>query len=102
MGSRPVRVGNAAFDNLQLDIYGELMDSVYLYYKYGSPMGDDAWTNLARLMDWLSANWHRPDEGLWEVRGGRQAVGFLRMMGWVGLGPALPLATQRSLPAPPP
>src|SRR5262249_57878946 len=57
MGSRPVRIGNAAFENLQLDIYGELMDSVYLYDKYGSPMGYDAWTSVVRLMDWLSANW---------------------------------------------
>src|SRR5437867_981996 len=100
MGSRPVRVGNAAFDNLQLDIYGELMDSVYLYDKYGSPMGYDAWTNLVRLMDWLSANWHRPDEGIWEVRGGRQEFVFSRMMCWVAFDRAIRLATKRSFPAP--
>ena len=100
MGSRPVRVGNAAFDNLHLDIYGELMDSVYLYDKYGSPMGYDAWTNLVRLMDWLSANWHRPDEGIWEVRGGRQEFVFSRMMCWVAFDRAIRLATKRSFPAP--
>src|SRR5437773_6127636 len=94
MGSSPVRIGNAAFDNLQLDIYGELMDSVYLYDKYGSPMGYDAWTNLVRLMDWLSANWHRPDEGIWEVRGGRQEFVFSRMMCWVAFDRAIRLATS--------
>ena len=100
MGSRPVRVGNAAFDNLQLDIYGELMDSVYLYDKYGSPMGYDAWTNVVRLMDWLSANWRRPDEGIWEVRGGRQEFLFSRVMCWVAFDRAIRLATKRSFPAP--
>src|SRR6266850_21423 len=78
MGSRPVRVGNAAFDNLQLDIYGELMDSIYLYDKYGSPIGYDDWTNIVRLMDWVCANWRQPDEGIWEVRGGRQEFLFSR------------------------
>jgi GH15 family glucan-1,4-alpha-glucosidase len=100
MGSRPVRVGNAAFDNLQLDIYGELMDSVYLYDKYGSPMGYDAWTNVVRLMEWLSANWHRPDESIWEVRGGRQEFLFSRVMCWVAFDRAIRLATKRSFPAP--
>ena len=100
MGSRPVRVGNAAFDNLQLDIYGELMDSVYLYDKYGSPMGYDAWTNLVRLLDWLSANWRRPDESIWEVRGGRQEFLFSRVMCWVAFDRAIRLATKRSFPAP--
>jgi len=100
MGSRPVRIGNAAFDNLQLDIYGELMDSVYLYDKYGSPMGYDAWTDIVRLMDWLSANWQRPDESIWEVRGGRQEFVFSRMMCWVAFDRAIRLATKRSFPAP--
>jgi GH15 family glucan-1,4-alpha-glucosidase len=72
MGSGPVRIGNAAFDHLQLDIYGELMDSIYLYDKYGSPIGYDTWINVARLIEWVCANWRRPDEGIWEVRGGRQ------------------------------
>ena len=100
MGSRPVRVGNAAVDNLQLDIYGELMDSVYLYDKYGSPMGYDAWTSIVRLMDWLSANWRRPDESIWEVRGGRQEFLYSRVMCWVAFDRAIRLATKRSFPAP--
>ena len=100
MGSSPVRIGNAAFNNLQLDIYGELMDSVYLYDKYGSPIGYDAWTNVVRLTDWVCANWRRPDEGIWEVRGGRQEFLYSRVMCWVAVDRAIRLATKRSFPAP--
>src|SRR5262245_21695399 len=100
MGSSPVRVGNAAFDNLQLDIYGELMDSVYLYDKYGSPMGYDAWTSVVRTIDWVCLNWRQPDEGIWEVRGGRQEFLYSRVMCWVALDRAIRLATKRSFPAP--
>src|SRR5262249_49684521 len=100
MGSRPVRVGNAAFNHLQLDIYGELMDSIYLYDKYGSPIGYDAWTNSVRLIDWVCANWQRPDESIWEVRGGRQEFLFSRVMCWVAVDRAIRLASKRSFPAP--
>jgi len=100
MGSGPVRIGNAAFDHLQLDIYGELMDSIYLYDKYGSPIGYDTWTNVARLIEWVCANWRRPDEGIWEVRGGRQEFLFSRVMCWVAVDRAIRLATKRSFPAP--
>ena len=68
MGSRPVRIGNAAYDHLQLDIYGELLDAIYLYDKYGSPLGHDDWTNVVRLIEWVRANWQQPDEGIWEIR----------------------------------
>jgi len=100
MGSRPVRTGNAAFKHLQLDIYGELMDSVYLYDKYGSPIGYDAWSNVVRLVDWVCANWRQPDEGIWEVRGGRQEFLYSRVMCWVAIDRAIRLATKRSFPAP--
>src|SRR5262249_26301899 len=100
MASRPVRIGNAAFKNLQLDIYGELIDSVYLYDKYGSPIGYDGWTNVARLVDWVCANWRQPDEGIWEVRGGRQEFLYSRVMCWVAIDRAIRLATKRSAPAP--
>ncbi len=100
MGSRPVRIGNAAFANLQLDIYGELMDSVYLYDKYGSPIGYDAWTNIVRLIEWVCANWQQPDEGIWEVRGGRQEFLYSRVMCWVAIDRAIRLALKRSFPAP--
>jgi len=99
MGSGPVRIGNAAVDHLQLDIYGELMDSIYLYDKYGSPIGYDTWTNVVRLIEWVCTNWRRPDEGIWEVRGGQQEFLFSRVMCWVAIDRAIRLATKRSFPA---
>jgi GH15 family glucan-1,4-alpha-glucosidase len=72
--SSPVRIGNAASTQLQLDIYGELMDSVYLYNKYGEPISYDLWKTLVRSVDWICDNWRKPDEGIWEVRGGAQRV----------------------------
>ncbi len=100
MGSRPVRVGNAAHTHLQLDIYGALMDSVYLYDKYGSPIGHDAWMNIARLIDWVSEHWRERDESIWEVRGGRQEFLYSRVMCWVALDRAMRLANKRSFPVP--
>ena len=98
-GSRPVRVGNSAHHQLQLDIFGELMDSVYLYNKYGSPISHDLWTQLRRLIDWVATNWRKADEGIWEVRGGRQQFVFSKLMCWVALDRALRLADDRSFPA---
>jgi GH15 family glucan-1,4-alpha-glucosidase len=100
MGSRPVRIGNAAHTHLQLDIYGALMDSVYLYDKYGSPIGHDAWMNIARLIDWVSEHWRERDESIWEVRGGRQEFLHSRVMCWVAIDRAMRLANKRSFPAP--
>ena len=99
MNSKPVRIGNGAYDQLQLDIYGELMDSVYLYSKYASPLSYDQWTYLRQLMDWLCENWQMPDSGLWESRAGNQHYVYSRMMIWVALDRALRLARQRGLPA---
>jgi len=98
-GSRPVRIGNAAYNQLQLDIYGELMDSVYLYNKYGSPISYDLWTHLRQLTNWVCDNWHQKDEGIWEVRGGRQHFVYSKLMCWVALDRALRLADKRSFPA---
>jgi len=99
-GTKPVRVGNAAHQQLQLDIYGELMDSVYLYDKYGKPISYDLWKNLVRLMDWLDEHWQQPDNGIWEVRGGQRDFLYSRLMSWVAFDRALRLARKRSLPAP--
>ncbi len=99
-GSKPVRIGNAAAGQLQLDIYGELMDSVYLYNKYGTPIGYDTWTQIERMLNWVVKNWDRPDDGIWEVRGGRHQFVFSKMMCWVALDRALRLAEKRSFPAP--
>jgi GH15 family glucan-1,4-alpha-glucosidase len=97
-GSKPVRVGNAAVDQLQLDIYGELMDAVYLYDKYATPIPYDSWTYLRRMIDWVAENWKRPDEGIWEVRGGPQQFVYSKVQCWVALDRALRLAEKRSLP----
>ena len=98
-GSRPVRIGNAAYRQLQLDISGELMDSVYLYNKYGAPISFDLWTDLHRLIDWVCANWQRPDFGIWEVRGGPHHFVYSKLMCWVALDRAVRLADKRSFPA---
>ncbi len=100
MGSRPVRIGNAAYTHLQLDIYGELLDSVYLYDKYGSPIPHDGWTNVVRLIDWVCEHWREADEGIWEVRGGRHEFLYSRVMCWVAIDRAIRLAAKRSFPAP--
>ena len=98
-GSRPVRIGNAASKQLQLDIYGELMDAVYLHNKYVAPVGYDNWTRLRGLIDWLCDNWNREDEGIWEVRGGRRQFVYSKVMSWVAIDRTLRLAEKRSFPA---
>lgn len=98
-GSMPVRIGNGAYDQLQLDIYGELMDAVYLYNKYGAPISYDTWLSLRRLVDWVCDNWQRKDEGIWEVRGGQQHFVYSKLMCWVALDRGLRLADKRSFPA---
>ena len=98
-GSRPVRIGNGASSQLQLDIYGELMDSVYLHNKYAAPVGYDAWSHLRKLVDWVCDNWGREDEGVWEVRGGRRHFVYSKFMSWVAIDRGLRLADKRSFPA---
>jgi GH15 family glucan-1,4-alpha-glucosidase len=99
MGSRPVRIGNGAYNQLQLDIYGELLDSVYLYNKYGMAISYDLWCQLRKLIDWVCDHWNQPDEGIWEMRGGRQHFVYSRLMCWVALDRGLRLADKRSFPA---
>ncbi len=98
-GSAPVRVGNGAADQLQLDIYGELMDSVYLYNKYGKPVYHGAWEDLQRIVEWVCENWDQKDEGIWEVRGGPQDFVYSRLMSWVAIERAIRIARFRGLPA---
>ena len=99
MGSAPVRVGNGAAGQLQLDIYGELIDSIYLFNKYVQPVSYDEWEDLRGIIEWLSGNWDRADEGIWEVRGGRQHFTYSRLMTWVAFERAVRMARQRGLPA---
>ena len=99
-GSAPVRIGNAAYTHLQLDIYGELMDAIYLYDKYGEPISHDLWINVTRFIEWLCAHWREPDESIWEVRGGRQEFLYSRVLCWAAIDRAVRLARKRSFPAP--
>lgn len=98
--SRPVRIGNAAHTQLQLDIYGEMMDCIYLASKYAQAPSHEGWHNVHRILDWLGKNWQRPDEGIWEVRGGPREFLHSRVMCWVAFDRALRLAMKRSLPGP--
>ena len=97
--SRPVRVGNSAAKQFQLDITGELLDAVYLFDKYGDPISHGLWTSVRALVDWVCDQWRKPDEGIWEVRGGAQQFTFSKMMCWVALDRAYRIAERRSLPA---
>jgi GH15 family glucan-1,4-alpha-glucosidase len=96
----PVRIGNGAADQLQLDIYGELLDAGYLLELYGrKKMPYDAWVALRQIIDWVCENWQQPDEGIWETRGGRQHFTHSRLMCWVALDRAIRIAQRRSFPA---
>ena len=98
-GSGPVRIGNGAATQLQLDVYGELMDSLYLCNKAGLPIYQDGWADVRRTLDWLIEHWDQPDEGIWETRGGRRNYTHSRLMSWVALERAIRVALQRGLPA---
>ena len=99
-GSKPVRIGNGAADQLQLDIYGELLDAIYLYNKFGQPIPYQLWQNVTRLVDFVAENWRRPDDGIWEVRGGQQEFVYSRLMCWVAVDRGIRLADRRSFPYP--
>jgi GH15 family glucan-1,4-alpha-glucosidase len=98
--SRPVRIGNAAYQQLQLDIYGEMMDAIYLANKYGDSISYAGWHGVQRMLEWLGKNWRRPDRGIWEVRGDAREFLHSRLMCWVAFDRALRLAQKRSLSGP--
>jgi len=98
--SSPVRIGNAASDQLQLDIYGEAVDSIYYLDMHGLVAGHDGWQKLRQILDWVAANWDQPEEGIWETRGGRQDFTYGRLMCWVALDRGIRLATEHGRPAP--
>ncbi|HEY2299358.1 MAG TPA: glycoside hydrolase family 15 protein [Jatrophihabitans sp.] len=97
-GSAPVRIGNAAAEQLQLDIYGEAMDSIYASAEAGMALPHQGWVALTRVLDWLLENWDRPDEGIWETRGGRQDFTYGRVMSWVAFDRAVRLAAEHGRP----
>ena len=94
-----MRIGNAAAKQFQLDIAGDVMDAVYLYNKYGEPISHGLWEGVRRLTDWVCDRWQDPDEGIWEVRGGRDQFTFSKLMCWVALDRAQRIADKRSFPA---
>ena len=98
MGSLPVRVGNLAATQFQLDIYGALIDSIYLFDKHHTRISYDLWLQVLRMLDFVIDNWDRPDDGIWEVRGGQQQFVYSKLQCWVALDRALRMARHYGLP----
>lgn len=98
-GSRPVRIGNGAADQLQLDIYGEAMDAMYLADTQGLQAAHQGWRHIARMIEWVCDKWDQPDEGIWETRGGRKDFTYGRFQTWVALDRATRMAARRGRPA---
>lgn len=98
--STPVRIGNAAGSQLQLDIYGAVMDAVYLSDKYGEQLSWAGWEGICRSINWVMRHWRKADQGIWEIRGTKKQFLHSRLMCWVALDRAIRLARKRSLPAP--
>ena len=99
-GARPVRIGNGAYEQIQLDIFGELMDAVYLVNKYGDAISHEGWRHVGEVVDQVCENWQSEDVGIWEMRGETHHFLHSRLMCWVALDRAIRLASKRSLPAP--
>ena len=97
--SRPVRIGNGAYTQKQLDIYGEMLDAIFVYNHYDA-ISYDLWQQVSHLLGWLEQHWQEPDEGIWEVRGGPQKFLHSRMMSWVAFDRAIRVAHGRGWPAP--
>ena len=98
--SAPVRIGNGAYDQTQLDIYGELLYFVDLYDEHVEPISYDMWQDLAAATEWVCKHWQDSDEGIWEVRGGKREFLYSRVTDWVAMDRAIRIAQRRSLPAP--
>ncbi|MEU9026666.1 glycoside hydrolase family 15 protein [Streptomyces sp. NPDC048383] len=98
-GSAPVRVGNGAADQLQLDIYGEAVHALAQVDHITHVIGYDGWKRFAGLLDWLCENWDRADEGIWETRGGRQHFTYSRLMCWVAFDRGIRQAGASARPA---
>ncbi|GAA4455282.1 glycoside hydrolase family 15 protein [Nibrella saemangeumensis] len=98
--SAPVRIGNAAYAQFQLDIYGELMDSIYLHDKYHGAITYAFWQKMEPQIEYVCANWQRADHGIWEVRGEENEFLQSRLMCWVALDRAIKVVEHRSFPSP--
>ena len=98
--SYPVRIGNDASNQTQMDIYGELIDTVYLYNKFGEGITYDFWKELVKTVDFVCANWETPDHGIWEVRSEKKHFLYSRVMCWVALDRAIRITDESSFPGP--
>ncbi|MFB8246032.1 glycoside hydrolase family 15 protein [Streptomyces sp. NPDC055952] len=98
-GSAPVRIGNGAATQLQLDIYGEALDSISFAHRHGLQVGHHGWNALLTDLDWLVDHWDQAEEGIWETRGGRENFTYGRVMSWVAFDRALRLAESNGRPA---
>ncbi|WP_454835764.1 glycoside hydrolase family 15 protein [Pseudomonas lini] len=99
-GATPVRIGNQAYDQIQLDIFGELLDAVYLVNKYGEAISHEGWKHTVEVVDQVCETWQQKDVGIWEMRGEQYHFLHSRLMCWVAVDRAIRLASKRSLPAP--
>jgi GH15 family glucan-1,4-alpha-glucosidase len=98
--SRPVRIGNAAYEQLQLDVYGELMDALYTCQRYGLEISPYAWQMQKKLLEYLETAWEQPDQGMWEVRGPPRHFTFSKIMCWVAFDRAIKSVDQYELDGP--
>jgi GH15 family glucan-1,4-alpha-glucosidase len=96
LGSRPVRVGNGAVDQLQLDVYGEVLETADIWRR-NHEMTEGTWRVLRGLVDWVSHNWHLPDSSIWEVRGETRHYVFSKVMSWVALDRGVRMAEELGL-----
>ena len=92
--SRPVRIGNGAAGQLQIDVYGEVIDALYHARRQGVPASDDAWALARKTLDWLESGWKEPDEGVWEVRGPQRHFTHSKIMSWVAFDRAVKTAMR--------
>ncbi|ORY26126.1 Six-hairpin glycosidase-like protein [Naematelia encephala] len=99
-GSKPVRIGNGAADHLQLDIYGELLDCIYLAQKYSKPLSWESWVAIRQVVDYVCTQVNEPDLSIWEVRGKKKNFLYSKVMMWVALDRGIRLADKRSIPCP--
>jgi pentatricopeptide repeat protein len=98
-GSRPVRIGNGAADQRQLDIYGEALDAIYTAVSHGTGLPHQGWQRLADIIDWVCDNWDQPEEGIWETRGGQKDFTYGRFQAWIALDRAIRIAASTGKPS---
>jgi GH15 family glucan-1,4-alpha-glucosidase len=99
-GSRPVRIGNGAAGQRQLDIYGEALDAIHLAVAHGTGLPHQGWKRITEVIDWVCDHWDEPEEGIWETRGGQKEFTYGRFQAWIALDRALRMAELTGKPAP--